>query len=633
MPRNPKLYPCGHPVRPDDSTLGLCPRCLIQKVLGGDPQGLQKAGEATWVAPRVDEVRAEFAGLELVELLGHGGMGAVYKARQLELGRPVAVKLFPCDPAWDPALLERFRHEARVLAQLSHPNIVRVYDSGHSSRYWCFVMELVAGPTLREKLQAGPLDATEALDIAGQVCEALDYAHRRGAVHRDIKPENILFEVDDAGGTPAEGDGGRARVRVADFGLAKLLRRGPSDFTLTGPGQLLGTFHYMAPEQTHDPQHVDHRADIYALGVVLYEMLTGELPIGRFPPPSAKGHVGRELDDVVLRCLEKDPEGRFQSAWELREALGRCLASPAKARPGALARKGRWVAGVGGLAIAVAAAALLLRPGATGPRRAAPRSDAPSTALHPGPTSQTPGKPPAPPDDGPFLAEFLVPYAHLTQPRYASFLRGRESFLKEMATKHGRSHIAMFWVHGLPGDVATYVHDQVMAIVGTTRCDGIGAFDSLNIVVAPVDDFESLASKVTFGRVTSVDYDRKIIRVQADPSRLPPRLPAEVMDPEAPGFYSQSLDDLGCWDRHRRLRVAVRLVDAPPAELRREIAAALEALLKDPSAQTRKVAAQALGTWGDAANLPALRAVAESQEGPGAEAARQAIAEIERRRP
>ena len=167
-----------------------------------------------------------------------------------------------------------------------------------------FLMEFVDGVTLRKLLDAGKLDPKEALAIVPQICDALQYAHDNGVVHRDIKPENILLDK-------------RGRVKIADFGLAKLVGARPQDVTLTGVGQVMGTPHYMAPEQMEHPQEVDHRADIYSLGVVFYQMLTGELPLG--PSPALeKSSVDMPLDEVVLRALEKEPEQRYQQASEIK---------------------------------------------------------------------------------------------------------------------------------------------------------------------------------------------------------------------------------------------------------------------------------------------------------------------------
>ncbi len=148
-----------------------------------------------------------------------------------------------------------------------------------------------------------------------QICDALQYAHDKGVVHRDIKPENVLMSKE-------------GQVKIADFGLAKLMGREAKDFTLTGAGQVMGTPNYMAPEQIEHPQDVDHRADIYSLGVVFYQMLTGELPLGRFAPPSRKVQIDVRLDEVVLRALEKEPEQRYQQASELKTQVESVVTSP-----------------------------------------------------------------------------------------------------------------------------------------------------------------------------------------------------------------------------------------------------------------------------------------------------------------
>jgi serine/threonine protein kinase len=263
---------------------------------------------AGFVPPNPDELARQFPQLEILELLGQGGMGVVYKARQRQLDRLVALKILPPHIGQTEAFAERFTREARSLAKLSHPRIVMIYDFGHTDAgLYYFIMEFVDGTDLRRVIQTGELSASEALTIIPQICEALQYAHEEGIVHRDIKPENILLNK-------------KGQVRIADFGLAKLLdspATGPTSM-LTKVGQQMGTPHYMAPEQIEHPSGVDHRADIYSLGVVFYEMLTGELPLGRFDPPSQRAQVDVRLDKVVLRTLEKQPERRYQHISEVK---------------------------------------------------------------------------------------------------------------------------------------------------------------------------------------------------------------------------------------------------------------------------------------------------------------------------
>jgi hypothetical protein len=258
-----------------------------------------------FVPPRPEDLAPLFPQLEILELLGHGGMGVVYKARQVRLDRLVALKILPPELGRDPAFAERFAREARALAKLTHPRIVGVHDFGESGGLFYLLMEFVDGVNLRGLLRRGRLTPEEALRIVPQVCEALQYAHEEGVVHRDIKPENILLDR-------------RGNVKIADFGLAKLLGMITPDSALTGSRQVIGTLRYMAPEQMERPLAVDHRADIYSLGVVFYEMLTGELPMGRFDPPSKKVAVDVRLDEVVLRALEKEPERRYQHVSEVK---------------------------------------------------------------------------------------------------------------------------------------------------------------------------------------------------------------------------------------------------------------------------------------------------------------------------
>src|SRR5205823_346057 len=222
--------------------------------------------------------------------------------------RIVALKILPPGIGRDSAFADRFTREARALARLNHSNVVTLYEFGRVNGLFYFLMEFVDGVNLRQLLANGRLSPREALAIVPQICDALQYAHDQGIVHRDIKPENILLDR-------------KGRVKVADFGLAKLIAMGAessrsaqnieASASLTEAGKVMGTPHYMAPEQKEKPAEVDHRADIYSLGVVLYQMLTGELPAKPLEPPSRKIQLDVRLDEVVLRALEKDPERRY----------------------------------------------------------------------------------------------------------------------------------------------------------------------------------------------------------------------------------------------------------------------------------------------------------------------------------
>jgi predicted Ser/Thr protein kinase len=323
---------------------GLCAHCVMAMNMSPATHFPGDKPAATQPPLTPAELAPHFPQLEILELLGAGGMGVVYKARQPQLDRLVALKILPADAGRDPAFAERFTREARALAKLSHPNIVAVYEFGQAgcagvspaavevegqtggtpAPLYYFLMEYVDGANLRQLERSGNLTPEQALTIVPKICDALQFAHEEGIVHRDIKPENILVDK-------------KGRVKIADFGIAKILAAdaagragcpqpaespertaGTAVPTLTGAGQSVGTPHYMAPEQVEKPANVDHRADIYSLGVVFYEMLTGELPLGRFAPPSEKVQIDERLDEVVLRALEKEPDRRYQTAAQVK---------------------------------------------------------------------------------------------------------------------------------------------------------------------------------------------------------------------------------------------------------------------------------------------------------------------------
>ena len=305
-PSTPKTcLQCGSSL-PAGVLEGLCAACLLQQgamtetlVDSGSPGGFDSL--------TLEEVTRLFPQLEILAFIGRGGMGAVYKARQPALDRMVALKILASRHT-EPGFAERFGREARALAKLSHPNIVAVHEFGQVEGWHFFIMEYVDGVNLRQLERAGRLSAREALLIVPQICDALQFAHDSGIVHRDIKPENVLMDT-------------RGRVKIADFGIAKILGGQAGDFSITGNHEVMGTPHYMAPEQVERPSEVDHRADIYSLGVVFYELLTGELPLGRFQPPSRRVSVDVRLDEVVLRALEKSLEMRYQTAADFRTGV------------------------------------------------------------------------------------------------------------------------------------------------------------------------------------------------------------------------------------------------------------------------------------------------------------------------
>jgi tRNA A-37 threonylcarbamoyl transferase component Bud32 len=319
----PKCPGCGAPL-PPDAPEGLCPRCVAANLAAGTdiktgelgPEGTQVVKPPPAPVPSLGEIAKLFPQLEILEVLGRGGMGAVYKARQPRLDRFVALKIIAAERKNDPQFAERFEREARTLARLHHPNIVAIHEFGETGGNFYLLMEFVDGLTLRQLLQTRKLSPEEALAIVPKICEALQYAHQQGVVHRDIKPENILLDKN-------------GQVKIADFGIAKMIGEQPQA-GLTQDQQVMGTPHYMAPEQVERPKTVDHRADIYSLGVVLYEMLTGELPLGKFAPPSRKVQVDVRLDEVVLHALEKEPDRRYQQAQQVKTDVEAIRSDPSR---------------------------------------------------------------------------------------------------------------------------------------------------------------------------------------------------------------------------------------------------------------------------------------------------------------
>jgi serine/threonine protein kinase len=315
---NPRCQACGTPLAALSANPGeapLCPACLLglglqpaAETLDWSPDSPAGGGDVGDRVPDVAQLMQYFPNLEIQHLIGYGGMGAVYQARQPHLDRTVALKILSPRLSRNEAFAQRFMREARTLAKLAHPNIVMVFEFGQAGPLHYLLLEFVDGVNLRDAMLEGQLTTVEALAIVPQLCDALQYAHDEGVVHRDIKPENILLDK-------------RGRVKIADFGLAKLMQPQSDERRLTGTRQVLGTLNYMAPEQIEGRNQIDHRADIYSLGVVFYELLTGELPLGRFAVPSEKARVDARLDQVVLRTLEKEPQRRYQQASQVKSAM------------------------------------------------------------------------------------------------------------------------------------------------------------------------------------------------------------------------------------------------------------------------------------------------------------------------
>ena len=284
---------CGKPLL-GGSTHGLCPACLMGQAMASRTFDPRVDNTQPAPPPSPEEIADNFPQFEILKCLGRGGMGVVYKARQKSLDRWVAIKVLAPERVHDERFAEHFEREAKTLAKMSHPNIVTVFDHGQTGELFYIVMEYVDGVNLRDLLRDGKMEPEQALAVVPPICEALDYAHGKGVVHRDIKPENLLLDRD-------------GRVKIADFGIASLVG---------ATGEKSGTPPYMAPEQ--ELGVVDRRADIYALGAVLYEMLTGERPSKDLVAPSKRVEVDVKIDEMVLRALEKEPELRYQTAGEFR---------------------------------------------------------------------------------------------------------------------------------------------------------------------------------------------------------------------------------------------------------------------------------------------------------------------------
>ena len=261
----------------------------------------------SFVPPSTAELDELIPGYKFLEFIDRGGMGAVYKAVQKSLNRTVAVKLLPQVHRNKESFAERFKREAHALALLNHPHIIAVHDFGETpDGQMYYAMEFVAGKDLQHLLKSDPPEARQIIKIITQVCEALQFAHEHGIVHRDIKPANILIDE-------------RGNVKVADFGLAKVM--GPQAVDYTATGMTIGTPDYIAPEALDQSKDIDHRADIYSLGVMIYELFTGHVPKGVWEPPSIRSGADKGIDAVVSKAMQNNPEKRYQHVSDMTQVL------------------------------------------------------------------------------------------------------------------------------------------------------------------------------------------------------------------------------------------------------------------------------------------------------------------------
>ncbi|HRU06995.1 MAG TPA: serine/threonine-protein kinase, partial [Candidatus Brocadiia bacterium] len=289
-----------------------CPKCDTPIPRKAGESDIQKAKE---IAPGF-HAGQRVGNYEIEGLLGVGGMAVVFSGRQLSLNRPVAIKVLPKEYTHNPQFVERFESEATVLASLNHYNVVSVIDRGCEGETYFIVMELIEGETLKHVIQREKvIPQKRALELLHQILTGLAYAHNKGVVHRDIKPGNIMINKEGI-------------IKIADFGLAHLAKS-DGGLDLTRTSQTMGTLKYMAPEQLLDAKSVDCRADLYSMGVVLYEMITGQLPLGRFKMPSEiNPSLDVRLDDAVLRALRMEPEERYQRAEDFLKDIDQIASTP-----------------------------------------------------------------------------------------------------------------------------------------------------------------------------------------------------------------------------------------------------------------------------------------------------------------
>lgn len=290
----------------DDATRFVAPTPAQQRATSDASKPRPTGQGGDWHPPSPWDLSKLLPQYEIDSMIGRGGMGAVYRGKQTSLDRSVAIKLLPSEMAADEEFVGRFQREARTLAKLQHPGIVAVYDFGQTTEgHLYFVMEYVDGVDLACVIYGDGMNPLQALDLCSQICDALQYAHEMGVMHRDIKPANVLLTKS-------------GKAKLADFGLARpMVEDHGAGFTRTNT--VMGTPDYMAPEQLLGL--ADHRADLYAVGVMLYEMLTKQKPRGAWEPPSRKVPVDAQLDQVVIKALQYEREKRYQNATEMKTAV------------------------------------------------------------------------------------------------------------------------------------------------------------------------------------------------------------------------------------------------------------------------------------------------------------------------
>ncbi len=323
---------CGAPLAVDVAE-GLCPRCLLRQAAGSAGERTEQSDStASQAAPGVS---LRYIGdYQLIEEIARGGMGVVYKAHQVTLNRTVAVKMILAGSLADQEARQRFLIEAEAAANLQHPNIVAIHEVGRHGDQHYFSMDYIDGPDLAQLVAQGPLTPARAAGYLQTIAEAIHFAHQRGTLHRDLKPQNVLIDAQD-------------NPRITDFGLAKQLDAAGG---ITESGTVMGSPSYMPPEQAIGRlDRLGPASDVYSLGAILYELLTGQPPfvggttaavLHRLTheepvmPGKLRAGIPTDLQNICLKCLDKQPERRYPSAQTLADDLGRLLAGePVLARP------------------------------------------------------------------------------------------------------------------------------------------------------------------------------------------------------------------------------------------------------------------------------------------------------------
>ncbi|MBM4032251.1 MAG: hypothetical protein FJ291_10740 [Planctomycetes bacterium] len=566
-------------------------------------------------------------GCRVEGLLGRGGMAVVYKATQLSLERAVALKVLPNRLARSPQFVERFNREASALARLAHPNVVGILDKGAQGDTYYFVMEYVEGKSLRDRLvREGKFSPQETRQLMQGICAGLAYAHENGVVHRDLKPGNILL---DASGTP----------KLADFGIARMAgAESEGGEHLTQAHSVMGSADYMAPEQRADAANVDHRADIYSLGVMLYQMLTGHLPVGSFKPIAyLVSGVPTGVDRVVRTALANEPADRYDSVSKFLFALNHAFEDTSlrhAARPAVPARRPTVspavavLVAVGLVVLGVAIAALVLSQGRTNPpppnntTRPVPRTTAPPATRHvvrpKPPDTKTERPTPPPPEEEPAAVKAALAAVRDHIAKHPDDYPTQAQQLRDLLLSHSNPQVlaaARKETDLLNQRLAKALADHFAA--ARKRADALmdqrAYGTAVRLVgVVPPNLFTSDAKKQAEGIAqeyrarswTAFEHDRKRAAAFAEAGKLPDAIAALTADYPSAELQKLASDEI--------------------LKLKRALAAKQEAARKEQAKLRAELTAQLKGLWADRRypEAPALvkAAIAKAPDEPSRDA-------------